>query len=266
MTDFAGGRNYDFFLSYSRDDAPLVLSVIKELSGSGVDTFIDEIEIGWGDSINERVFSGLDSTRNVVVFVTESAIRSKWVQKELSTALTNEINSGSVVILPVLIADQEIFFEAFPVMRDKKYIKFEDAKSLANEMKKVARGKSGTSFVFNHPRSYNGPVWIRLFAEQSSQEDEHNLTITWGPWYRSTKVKLSVSEPTFLMHSKGDDDESLPIRVYSDQPVYVSFGQGMPPHGTLIDMNPFWVDAKSRLRRLYASIFLWPSDKRRKIE
>ncbi len=266
MSGFSGGRSYDFFLSYSRDDAPVVLSVVKELSGSGIDVFTDEIEIGWGDSINEKVFSSLETTRNIVVFLTDSAIQSKWVRKELSTALTNEITRGSVIILPVLLAEQGAFFEAFPFMRDKKYIKFEGPEKLASEMKKVVRGQADTSFVFNHPRSYSGPVWIRLFATDKNSDLSHKVTITWGPWYRSTKVVLSPSEPTFLLHSKGDDDESLPIRVYTDRPSYVAFGQGIPSDGRRIDMNPFWVDAKSRLKRLYASIFLWPSDRNRRID
>ncbi|MDR7127613.1 toll/interleukin-1 receptor domain-containing protein [Pseudotabrizicola sp. 4114] len=263
MSGFSGDRNYDFFLSYSRDDAPLVLSVVKELSGSGIDIFIDEIEIGWGDSINEKIFSSLEKTRNIVVFLTDSAIQSKWVRKELSTALTNEISRGSVIILPVLLADQASFFEAFPFMRDKKYIKFEGPEHLAAEMKKLIRGQASTSFVFNHPRTYSGPVWIRLFATDKDNDHSHKVTITWGPWYRGTSVVLSASQPSFLLHSKGDDDESLPIRVYTDRPAYVAFGQGIPSDGRQIDLNPFWVDAKSRLKRLYASIFLWPSDRNR---
>lgn len=62
MPGFVSDKQYDFFFSYSRDDANIVLSIVQELSGTGIDTFVDEMEIGWGDSINERVFSSIEGT------------------------------------------------------------------------------------------------------------------------------------------------------------------------------------------------------------
>ncbi len=258
VNGFVGNKQYDFFLSYSRDDANLVLSVVKELSGTGIDVFIDEMAIGWGDSINERVFSSIDAARFLVVFVTESALESKWVRKEISTALTREINDEAVVILPVLCTDQEKFFSNFPFMRDKKYLEFQSAEHLSDEMQKLIRGEAGTSFTFNHPRHHSGPVWVRLIASEKNDQQVHKVQMTWGPWYRECKVKLSASHPLFLMHSKGDDDESLPLRIGIDKPAHAVVGQGYPNGGNRIDVNPFWVDAKARIKRFYASVFLWP--------
>lgn len=263
MNGFISNKQYDFFLSYSREDANLVLSVVQELSGTGIDTFIDEMAIGWGDSINERVFSSIEAARFVVVFITEGAMASKWVRKEISTALTREINDDAVVILPVLCIDQTRIFENFPFMRDKKYLKFQTAAHLALEMRHLVRGKADNSFIFNHPRHYSGPVWLRLIASDKNNDRMHTIRMTWGPWYRQTKINLSATFPTFLMHSKGDDDESLPLRIEIDLPTHAAVGQGFPNGGSRIDVNPFWVDAKARIKRFYASVFLWPRDSER---
>lgn len=257
-TGFEGDKQYDFFLSYSTKDAELVRAVERELNDTGIDLFRDEIAIGWGKSINEKVFSGLEAARHVVVFISQQSLESNWVKKEISVALTREIETDTVVILPVLLASQEDFFKSFPFMKDKKYIKFEGVTELAREMKQLARGDANTKFVFNHPRTFSGPTWVRLQSTKENHDTTHVVRLLWGPWYRKTRVKLDQSTPLFLLHSKGYDDESIPLRVETNKSCYVAVGQGDPNSTNVVDVNPYWVDASSRFKRLIGEIFLWP--------
>lgn len=257
-TGFEGDKQYDFFLSYSTKDADLVRAVEQELEGSGIDLFRDEIAIGWGESINEKVFSGLEAARHVVVFITKESLNSNWVKKEISTALTREVSADTVIIVPVLLTSQDDFFSSFPFMRDKKYLDYKGAADLAREMKLLARGEASNSFVFNHPRTYGGPTWVRLMATDEHHALVHTVRLLWGPWYRKTRVRLDHSTPLFLLHSKGYDDESIPLRIEVSNPCFVAVGQGQPNSTNSIDVNPYWVDASSRFKRLIGELFLWP--------
>lgn len=261
---FDRSKTYDFFISYSREDAASAIDVVNSLGGSGVDIFLDEIEIGWGESINDLVFSGLQSARHLVVLISKHSLNSAWVRKELSTVLTREINESRTIILPILMDDQNSYFEALPFMRDKKYLRYTGASALAEVMVQTARGSPTSAQVYNHPRKYKGPVWIRLSAAAKNDNQKHSVTITWGPWHRECRIVLKRAVPLFLMHSKGHDDESFPIRVRVEPDAHIGFGQGIPPGVEKIDVNPFWVDAKSRLKRLYARMFLWPRDSQRR--
>lgn len=248
----------DVFISYSTVDSDEVLDFVSILKNSGVEFFLDKIDIGWGESIVERVFSGIHSARFVVVFVSENSLKSNWVKREIIAAFEREIETDTLTLLPVLSCSQEEFVSVFPFLKSKKYLKFDDQEEIVQRLIELLRGKASPNFTFNHPKSFYGPVWIRLLAEHVNDGVDHAITIIWGPWYRECKVKLSGKHPTFLMHSKGDDEQSLPIRIEVDKWVHASVGQGVPNSQRRIDINPFWVAARSKLKRFLAKTFLWP--------
>jgi hypothetical protein len=248
----------DVFISYSSVDSDEVLDFVGMLKNTGIDYWLDKMDIGWGESIIEKVFSGIESSRYIVVFISTNSLRSPWVKKEILTAFQREIESESTVLLPILSCSHGEFVEAFPFLKSKKYIKFDDNNHIINNLIELLRGKPSKSFTFNHPRSYHGPVWIRLLATKENNNLDHDIRIRWGPWYRYTSIRLSYKNPIFLTHSKGDDGESIPMLIHMDKPVYVTIGQGVPNSLMCIDINPFWVDAKSRIKRWIAKTFLWP--------
>ncbi len=260
MSNFSEDSQFtkDVFISYSNVDSDEVLDFVSLLKNSGIDFFIDKMDIGWGESIIEKVFSGIETSRYVVVFISTNSLKRPWVKKEILTAFQREIESETITLLPILSCTQDEFFGAFPFLKSKKYLKFDDKEQIIHNLIELLRGTSSTTFTFNHPRSYHGPVWIRLLAESKNDNVEHNVTIRWGPWYREYSVKLSDKEPLFLSHSKGDDDESIPITIRLDKSAYVMIGQGIPNSLRRIDINPFWVDAKSRIKRVIAKTLLWP--------
>lgn len=248
----------DVFISYSTVDSAEVQAFVKLLKNSGINFFLDKMDIGWGDSIIEKVFSGIETSRYVVVFISTHSLKSPWVKKEIYTAFQREIESESITLLPILSCQQDEFFRTFPFLKSKKYLKFDDKEQIIHNLIELLRGKPNTDFTFNHPRSYHGPVWIRLLAESENNNVEHNVAIRWGPWYREYSVKLSDNEPSFLTHSKGDDAESIPMLIHLDKSAYVMIGQGVPNSSRCIDINAFWVDAKARIKRMIAKTLLWP--------
>jgi len=260
MVNYSEARQFtkDVFISYSSVDSAEVENFISLLKNSGIDFFIDKMDIGWGESIIEKVFSGIETSRYVVVFISTNSLKSPWVKKEIFTAFHREIESESTILLPILSCEQDEFFGAFPFLKSKKYLKFDDKEKIIHNLIELLRGKANTSFTFNHPRSHHGLVWIRLLADSKNKDVDHNITIRWGAWYRECSVKLNDKEPLFLTHSKGDDDESIPILISLDKSAYVMIGQGIPNSLKCININAFWVDAKSRIKRMIAKTLLWP--------
>lgn len=249
---------YDVFISYSSVDSEHVLDFVAALRNTGITYFIDKMGIGWGESIVEKVFSGIERSRYVIVYVSSHSLKSPWVKKEILTAFQREIESDAVTLLPILACPHDEFEQTFPFLRGKKYISAGDNDQIVEKLIELLRGTANTIFTFNHPRAYHGPVWLRLLAEASNDDVIHRLTIRWGTWYREFSVSISHRVPLFLTHSKGDDGESIPILVHLDKPAYVTAGQGMPNSVHCVDINPFWVDAKSRVKKLIARTLLWP--------
>jgi len=248
----------DVFISYSTIDSTEISDFVALLKNSGINFFLDKIDIGWGESISERVFSGIETSRYVVVFISRNSLNSTWVKNEINAAFQREIESKFITLLPILCCPQDEFFAEFPFLQSKKYLRFEDKGQIIQNLIELLRGKANTNFTFNHPHSYHGLVWIRLLATSENHNSQHNVTIRWGPWYRECPVQLSDKEPLFLTHSKGNDAESLPIRIRIDKPAHVAIGQGIPNSVNCNDINAFWIDAKSRIKRIIAKTFLWP--------
>ncbi|NVK53416.1 MAG: toll/interleukin-1 receptor domain-containing protein [Flavobacteriaceae bacterium] len=119
------------FLSHTSFDKPIVRKFKKLLEEEGFDVWLDEDSILIGDSILKSIERGLLMTDYVLLFISKKALKSSWVEKEITAALTLEIEKKDNLILPIVI--DEIELPLF--LKDKKYIKFnKNYKSCINEI------------------------------------------------------------------------------------------------------------------------------------
>src|SRR6185369_12274806 len=93
------------FLSHNHKDKPFVRQLALELKKRGVKVWLDEAEIKVGDSLIMKIQEGLDEMEYVGAILSNNSVGSAWVEKELETALYQEINGRQVKILPILIDD-----------------------------------------------------------------------------------------------------------------------------------------------------------------
>jgi len=108
------------FISYSSKDREFVQKLALDLREMGVGIWFDQWEIKTGDSIIDKISSGLTENDFLAVVLTPDSIASEWVKRELNSALSKEIYQRKVNVLPILYKDCEI-----PVLlRDKKYANF----------------------------------------------------------------------------------------------------------------------------------------------
>ncbi|WP_295793545.1 toll/interleukin-1 receptor domain-containing protein [Mucilaginibacter sp.] len=136
------------FISHSSDDKRFVRTLKADLNENGINTWVDEDELNFGDSLVEKLELSIDDTSHFIVVLSESSINSEWVQRELARVL----KSFQKKIIPIKYKKCEIpkelqhmlFADVSDIarivdgdrliLRDEKYYKFIQklVKSLTN--------------------------------------------------------------------------------------------------------------------------------------
>lgn len=110
------------FLSHSSADKPFVRRLAVQLDAAGVGTWIDEVEIGVGDSLLEKIGEGIESASHLVVVISRHSAASRWVSEELRSAMAEQISTGIVKVLPVKTDSTAMPY----FLRDRLYADFSD--------------------------------------------------------------------------------------------------------------------------------------------
>ena len=96
------------FVSYSHQDAEFADRLVRDLRYSDVPATYDKWILKVGDSIIDRIAEAVTTAASVVAIISSSSVESEWVRKELSLAMTREINGRTVQVLPAVIDDCDI--------------------------------------------------------------------------------------------------------------------------------------------------------------
>lgn len=96
------------FLSHNIEDKPFVRKLAKDLENHGIKYWLDETEIKNGDSLIEKIRTGLDEVDFVAVILSPNSIASPWVQREIDVAMNQEINGRRVKVLPIMFKQCEL--------------------------------------------------------------------------------------------------------------------------------------------------------------
>ena len=111
------------FISYSSKDKQFATWLSVDLVNHGHQPWLDEWKIRAGESIPKAIADGLDACDFVVVVLSENAIQSKWVEREWHEKYWDEVSSGKIIVIPVLLRECEI--PRF--LKTKKYADFTDS-------------------------------------------------------------------------------------------------------------------------------------------
>jgi hypothetical protein len=129
-------RKKDVFICHaSKDKKRYVYPLKKILDNYGISYWIDEAEIHWGDSILTKISEGLTKSRFVIVLITENFLNRNWTERELNSALSQEIDSGKTIVLPLLVFSPEDVFQKYPFLKDKRALLWKQgANFIVNEL------------------------------------------------------------------------------------------------------------------------------------
>ena len=92
------------FLSHSSKDKRIVLEVRDALEARGFTTWVDAHDILGGDALPRKIADGIARSAAMVVFVSHSALESRWLDFELQIAVKRMVE-GQLLIVPAVLDD-----------------------------------------------------------------------------------------------------------------------------------------------------------------
>lgn len=98
--------NYLFpkaFICHIRKDKEIASRLGKDLLSQGIDVWFDEWGMYPGDSIIGGIERGLENCSHLLILISKYSTKSNWVQEEVRSAMHRRIESGTPVIIPVLL-------------------------------------------------------------------------------------------------------------------------------------------------------------------
>ena len=108
------------FLCHASEDNPFVDKLVKELDRYALYAWYDKREIFVGDSIVERINSGLDNSDFLIAVLSPRSVKKPWVVREMSSSLMRQLADRGITVLPVLMEKCKLP----PLFADIKYADF----------------------------------------------------------------------------------------------------------------------------------------------
>jgi hypothetical protein len=79
----------DIFISHAgRDKEQYIQPLTAAFVAKGITFWLDNIEIGWGDSITRKINDGLARSRFVLLCLSRAFLQRRWPEAELGAALS----------------------------------------------------------------------------------------------------------------------------------------------------------------------------------
>ena len=99
---------FDVFLSYSSSDHPQAKKLAEDLTKHGIQVFFADWSIGPGDSLIEKISNAIEASAYLFAVLSPNAVNSNWVKHELRQAVSQEVDTGRLKVVPVLVESCEL--------------------------------------------------------------------------------------------------------------------------------------------------------------
>jgi len=96
------------FISHSSQDKKFVRTLKDGLTENSIETWLDEDQIDFGDSLLNKLENGLTESTHLVIVLSPASVSSEWVQFELKKALSNSKTGLTNKIIPIKYRDCKI--------------------------------------------------------------------------------------------------------------------------------------------------------------
>jgi glycosyltransferase involved in cell wall biosynthesis len=114
------------FICHASEDKETVVRPIKDaFNKAGIEFWIDEEQIGWGESLIQKVNEGIISSTYILVVLSMNFQKKEWPKREFYAMLNDETTSGIIKVLPLIVGTDSEKAEIIRLNRlicDKKYL------------------------------------------------------------------------------------------------------------------------------------------------
>jgi TIR domain len=92
------------FVSHRGCDLQTATTIAQTLSARGHTVWLDQWEIGVGDSIVQRMNQGLEGSAYLILCYSTEGVLTPWISREWMSALARQMTGANVKVLPVLVS------------------------------------------------------------------------------------------------------------------------------------------------------------------
>ena len=96
------------FIGYAHQDRDLARDIWHGLERRGCRVWIDQGELGPGDSLLERIRDALATVDFMVILISEWSVRSSWCQHELEIAMDRKQGDSRITVLPIRVGTVDL--------------------------------------------------------------------------------------------------------------------------------------------------------------
>ncbi len=124
-----GETTFNIFVSYSAEDVEKIKPVLNQLSIiQDIKMFFAEKTIDPGDIVSETIINNIKASDVFLVFYSESAINSNYVQQEIGVAKSN-----NKIIIPILLDSNK----PTGMLEGVNYLNFHDPSKQLTEINRL---------------------------------------------------------------------------------------------------------------------------------
>lgn len=186
------------FLSYARPDAQAVDRIARDLRSQGVEVWMDRQDLVAGDEWLPQIETAISRAEFMLVFISKSSLRSRWVKREYEAAFESQAKAGGTRLIPVLL--EQVQLPSF--LTEIQYVDF--TQSYFEGMQLLLRA---LEVVPIGPRP-NEVLDAAKLAQQVAGEVAKLLGLETGPKQQATAPQSSTSL-VFVIMAFRDDMEPI---------------------------------------------------------
>jgi hypothetical protein len=132
---------HDLFISHaSADKARFIQPLADRLEERKVTFWLDNVAIGWGDSVPLKINEGLRLSRYVLLRLSKNFLKRPWPESELASAVMLQNATGQKRVLPLILDSKELVLQTYPLLAQLAYKVYPDSPdTLADEIASFVR-------------------------------------------------------------------------------------------------------------------------------
>jgi hypothetical protein len=199
------------FISHASEDKARFVERFSELlRAHGIDAWLDQWEMAPGDSLVDRLFSGIKDAEVFIIILSTHSVVKPWVREELNASIVKRIEKKCKII-PILIDDCEVP----ECLKSTVWLRIHDLNSYGIEAKRIINAILGinlkpplgeppvhaSTIVEDFPNLTKGDAIVLSAACAASMNEQDSLV--------STNQLYPIVEKQGL--SEEEIDESLKV-------------------------------------------------------
>jgi hypothetical protein len=126
---------YDVFISHSNKDKNFVLKLAKDLMENGINVWLDEWNLGLGDTIADSINKAIEESRFIFLIMSPDYFNSAWTTQEWNMAMHSEMTENSIRTIPIYYRDCVIP----PILQSKQWADFRNPENYNDNFKQLIR-------------------------------------------------------------------------------------------------------------------------------